>query len=1782
VNVGDLSIANCGGGDVSGTNLEIEITTLSDGRGNPSNSCDAAYLRPLGFVTASTPLSLPVVIPNLTPGIPYFVRVSAENDYGFGPVTMVSSIAPNAVPNVPRPASNTYGLQSSTSTSLRVDFADPYNVKTQGNRGSPIDSYKIEWGHGVSEVQRVVVNVSDAINAGQFALAFSNDNDGVFEVTKCLEYDASSSDVAFALNALDTLDGVEVEKYDESSYRVIFTGDAAQSLYGDVSNLEIREGSSAGCDDFVFSSGSGSVVSDVSTEIEGVKPFLATVMEVRTEASSAITGHFHVSVDFQGDMTRQLPGTVSVSPGSNVLSTTNDLRPYLLRGDWIQVGKERFRVHATELFNSNQVPLDSYHRYGALNVNAFGEDTRVANAVCSQSLQSCVLTTDATLSIDIGDTVQLGGNQERVVTSFDGINLGWSSGAPILSSSSSWAGLGSYPNSDPIVTLRIRKEVALSARASSSDVKHVLESLPGVGSVQVTRAGPDMNGGYVWRITFTSSSNDNLMADVQQNGVGVTLLGTSASVTITKVREGVVPEAQDWQHASSYELQDRVTEIQSITVSDETCDFDLVLSGPAGYDTIETQVISDVFNGVTTAEDMKFLLESLANVGIVSVAKSDLTWSVTFVSNQGDVPILSTISLDNCAQVSDVRHGVSTSTSYDIPNLSSGETYYARVSASNEVGYGSDTTWEQDQGLGIAPLSHQVMTAPEAVTITNIRAVSGSQVEVQWSNSGNNGDDIEGYLVEWWSEPSTFEVQTVTLTNTVEDTLGYFVLTFGQERTAKLSWDSTAQDVQRALNNLNTLGHVGVSETGLSNYHKIWSVTFLGDLGDVAILDYEDSLLTGTDVSITIQQTVQGNTSTSYGSYEMSHRDFDREVDVAIGVDFEHGACSSSFDTIEQGVCSFGNTETFSIRTEGETEMSGYFTLWFEGQQTDPISHDASAQELEQALQSISSSSQIIKVWRSDKDMATLGYEWRVTFQGDVGKTNALLVDGDHLVGADANVGLYRRVVVTTAAQRNDWHTDAEWHMEINGEVTAPVTHDASESEVRTALEDLNCVGSVEVSRQESKSFLPGLVVVESSPSLVLKTSSDLRSTLQIGDKIWIYREDGPALERVVNTVTESSINVTVLINEDFTQTRVLRSANGFEYSLLFEVLDSSRSLRSSRGLQTFRASPVPGSGSQMNWRASGATLHTQLPFGVKSLSYLIGTKAEEQTLALYADSNLGNAGGEFYLTYNGVPTSCLDYAADSQDIENALNELVSIDRVTVTSHGDGTATSEAPYGYVHDIVFWGQHEVPYEYVGCYEVSGTFTSTSTTTSSSPDLCAQECKDEDYFALAGQDDSNQHCFCGGGLSTALPDLAQPNTFYESNVPDSMCVNSCGRWQCGAYNGDNTLDAHDVVAVYTMRKAHKFGQTAVSQLEVGSDGSRCASALNADASIHIHTRLDSNAMTQYSHSYIALEENQEYFVRVTARNDAGYGVPSSSHSVITPLHGTAPGAPTALTVGRSYTSTSMDVFWNPPFDDGGRVVTSYEVQWDEASLFLTYESARVDLVPEVQVVEVKFGQSTSRGGTFRLLWSGRETIEMPWNVDADTMRAQLRVLTGFESLDANPIYVTRTTGSSNGYRWTITFNMPLGNVEMLRFDDSKLTGYNPRMEASVLTEGRSDMTPGDFTLEIQSLSTSASNDITEGDIDLTFEGETVTVPYDVTATDLKQALQSLSTIHTVTVSRETVGEFAGTYLWKITFTHLVHERQQGAGDIGLILASSNIATRDSSCELGTLCERKRSRL
>jgi hypothetical protein len=67
-------------------------------------------------------------------------------------------------------------------------------------------------------------------------------------------------------------------------------------------------------------------------------------------------------------------------------------------------------------------------------------------------------------------------------------------------------------------------------------------------------------------------------------------------------------------------------------------------------------------------------------------------------------------------------------------------------------------------------------------------------------------------------------------------------------------------------------------------------------------------------------------------------------------------------------------------------------------------------------------------------------------------------------------------------------------------------------------------------------------------------------------------------------------------------------------------------------------------------------------------------------------------------------------------------------------------------------------------------------------------------------------------------------------------------------------------------------------------------------------------------------------------------------------------------------------------------------------------------------------------------------------------------------------------------------------------------------------------------------------------------LNMEGyDTEAIAHNESAISFKQKLESLHTIYTVNVHRETVSERYQLFAWRVTFTHMKNERIQGAGNL-----------------------------
>jgi len=865
-----------------------------------SSDCTAALVEALGFATTTDEDSLAlasdmnldnstkraIVIKHLTPGIKYFVRIVAINTAGRSPVShqTASSVAvPAGFPGVPTAAT----LSPETETSLLVQYAPPYNVKREGSNGKKVTGYVVELANRVYEEQTITVKATGGpITQGQFQMRLTND--GVTATTIALDWNSAAAAVELALEELQNVDGVSVLRSAlgvasaPNGYVYTVTFDGAVLCNGNIQELVVFEACSD-CKAFLPSSNGESVVSDTATN--GVAGFVPEVVTVTTLTPES--GTYDLSVDYNGTFTKKLcTDCATVSPHSQTVSTgATDFTALIRRGDKLWIEGEIFKVDDFADFTCSELPLDSYHRSGAAGVDIWVEDTFLGNVVATASSSTIDTDDDLTNDLAVGDFIRLGGEDTGLEFTVKAITTssidlgnpvdqqcGPDEFAAVTCDSLNYNGETSYQK-----TLYMRKKVAVAYDVDAYDLDAALETLPGVGTVDVSRTGPDDNDGFVWTITFTSLNgpfkcpdylstattptvaSPCLVSQLTRGSLAALLTGATASVSTSFsstlalgngiIQQGVAPSFDTT--ARTLTIGSGVHEVQVLSTSaDEN---NLGGTFTVNYDKDSVSAITPVtFIHDVTAIDMKKILErDLPTVGIVDVSREadiaghGLTWSITFVTNFGDLP---DIEVDGShlsgttaaiAQQEAVK-GVPPAPQAVAEDLTTGVAYHVRVAAVNEEGQGDWTSdYMNNGGEGMLPLQQVVQQPPMAPTIDMAAPISKTRVELSFTPPANRGSDIHSYRLEWVTGTSfgVPEEQVISLTNSLDDdTDGYFMLEYADERTTQLEHDCSATRMQTALQNLATLGTVSVTRTSLetapTGYE--WTITFVQDVGTLA------------------------------------------------------------------------------------------------------------------------------------------------------------------------------------------------------------------------------------------------------------------------------------------------------------------------------------------------------------------------------------------------------------------------------------------------------------------------------------------------------------------------------------------------------------------------------------------------------------------------------------------------------------------------------------------------------------------------------------------------------------------------------------------------------------------------------------------------------------------------------------------------------------------------------------------------------------------------------------
>ncbi|ETK95928.1 hypothetical protein L915_01202, partial [Phytophthora nicotianae] len=252
---------------------------------------------------------------------------------------------------------------------------------------------------------------------------------------------------------------------------------------------------------------------------------------------------------------------------------------------------------------------------------------------------------------------------------------------------------------------------------------------------------------------------------------------------------------------------------------------------------------------------------------------------------------------------------------------------------------------------------------------------------IEWDSSPNFDSSSIDYGVANIQEK--IEVQQVTTSyRSSVGAGGTFTLSWGGHMTSVLPFDCSVEAMTDALAGITDTVNVAVDPVKVTrarvSWGYSWKITFLHNPGDLALLVADGTQLTGDFPQIRVVEVVQGFQDLTIG-------DFTREIQ--------------------------------EVFTDGVSPVTGSFTLIFNGKTTASIDVKASALEMQEALQEITSTYSI-KVSKAVRNSAVHTAVWTVTFaylRGEemVGAGNifTMTVADSQLSGTSAVVQVANKVI---------------------------------------------------------------------------------------------------------------------------------------------------------------------------------------------------------------------------------------------------------------------------------------------------------------------------------------------------------------------------------------------------------------------------------------------------------------------------------------------------------------------------------------------------------------------------------------------------------------------------------------------------------------------------------------------------------------------------------------------------------------------------------------------------
>jgi hypothetical protein len=184
---------------------------------------------------------------------------------------------------------------------------------------------------------------------------------------------------------------------------------------------------------------------------------------------------------------------------------------------------------------------------------------------------------------------------------------------------------------------------------------------------------------------------------------------------------------------------------------------------------------------------------------------------------------------------------------YQITGLTTGISYWIRVSATNSIGYGQTTS----APVSVTPLRKPPSPSAVSLSTATSQAADITSTNITWTApTGTSSETVGGYLIEYWEDGSVPEVQLCSFRATGFPTVtnGRFRIMYGPQpyisnTTSELTYLTDEYNLRSELMNLGVaanlqlIGDVKITRSLILGQGYDWTITYTSDInkGDQVI-----------------------------------------------------------------------------------------------------------------------------------------------------------------------------------------------------------------------------------------------------------------------------------------------------------------------------------------------------------------------------------------------------------------------------------------------------------------------------------------------------------------------------------------------------------------------------------------------------------------------------------------------------------------------------------------------------------------------------------------------------------------------------------------------------------------------------------------------------------------------------------------------------------------------------------------------------------------------------------